>query len=369
MNYSETAPWSYWRCLQAIFHIISRNCVANVAEDLSQAQAWDLALKCAREHRSLPALAAALQREPDALAGIPQEIGDTLRQAQKDAALRDLGIYAQAIKLTEVLNRGDIAPVFLKGTAMLLAQSERDFGRREQVDIDLVVPPDQLVAASELLRGAGYRFTPIRKDGSLDFSAAGIATSRALSMSRYHHHLLPLVHPERSLAVELHKYPLPAEFNQIALLKDLLANASERRSYDVTFKIPSVESQIIQLVLGNFIHDGHAAAYRFPLRAADDYMRLLGRCDAMNEAIDWDRVRNACGSHLARFKSVIETALYPGEILNGTGSAGKLGAYFLEKRYVHERMAGALDNWARLRYLFSTALHNPGKIALKLTSR
>jgi hypothetical protein len=366
---SETASWSYWRCLQAVFQIISRKCVADAAKDLSQAQAWNLALKCVREHRSLPALASALQQEPEVIAKIPLVIGDTLRQAQRDAALRDLGIYAQAIKLTEVLNSGGIVPVFLKGTAMLLAQSAQDFGRREQVDIDLVVPPDQVLAACELLQGAGYRFTPTRKDGSLDLSATGIDTSRALGMSRYHHHLLPLVHPERSLAVELHKYPLPAEFNQTALLEELLASASERRSSDVTFKIPSVESQIIQLVLGNFVHDGHAAAHRFPLRAADDYMRLLGQCDAMNEATDWDRVRNACGSHLARFKSVIETAQYPGEILKSTGSAGKLSPYFLEKRYVHERMAWALDNWARLRYLFSTAVHNPGKIALKLTTR
>lgn len=126
-------------------------CLAPGAQALPDAAAVDPALlaRVARRHQVSALVAARLeeagQAVPDALA----------RQAEgaRRRALRQLGT---ALDLAEELERGGIVVVVLKGVAL----SQQAFGSpllRGAVDIDLLVRPEDVAAAWQVLARAGWR--------------------------------------------------------------------------------------------------------------------------------------------------------------------------------------------------------------------
>jgi hypothetical protein len=129
-------------------------------------------------------------------------------------------------------------------------------------DIDLLLPLDQLHAANAALCAVGFRLAPN-------------------DLPDDHHHLPPLITPDRQLAVELHHHVLP-EANPFAIDIDTVrARARVRRLGDVDALVLASEDALLHIC----VHLAWGHRYRwFPLRTLVDILTLT---TDSQPAVDW----------------------------------------------------------------------------------
>lgn len=317
----------------------------------------------ARSLDLLPALAVRLQQLGGGTGVLDEERDHLLQQALMDNTLRNLQISAQAVKLTLALNRAGVTPLFLKGTAGLLLGESDNIGFRRQVDIDLIVPPEATVEASNALLADGYRFCQF-PDGTSAVPLAPGHTASAIRASAAHHHLPPLVKEGYGATVELHTHFLPRRFQHNNPLQPLFDKASVAERHGVSFQMASPEHQLIHLVLGKFVHDGHRSRRTFPIREACDLVQLLKRDRG---DIDHQRVRQHCGASYPLFLGLV------GELMDYTrpdcvAGSVETGRYLslLQKRFESPAVARLLDAFARTEHLAHSLVYNPGKMSTYL---
>lgn len=99
----------------------------------------------------------------DALPLLPDSFRETLRHAAETWAARELGVISQARRLIGLLQAHGIQAIPLKGAAIMLGGFYPQPGLRPALDIDLLVPPDQLATADLLLEQHGYQPLPGRR--------------------------------------------------------------------------------------------------------------------------------------------------------------------------------------------------------------
>lgn len=203
----------------------------------------------AQQNDVLPSLAVRCEEQQIDSASLDNTRDELLKQELRENTLRNMRISAQAIKLTKQLNAAGITPLFLKGTALLLTENENNLGFRKQIDIDLLVEPSQLEAAAEVFLAGGYGFLE-SAGSSTSAPTLLIDTKTAMKRSATHHHLTPLAKAGYNAPVELHRHFLPRRFQSKNPLKPLFNAASEQQSHGASFLIPSVEYQMIHLLLG-----------------------------------------------------------------------------------------------------------------------
>jgi Uncharacterised nucleotidyltransferase len=124
------------------------------------------------------------QAQPDTPPEIAREIG-----AEAATLVRDnLAIAGEALRLQRLFDDASLPVLSIKG-ASLAVLAFGNLRLRSSMDIDLLVPPDTLAAAMELLAGAGYRrfdpppetsdmqlrqLMPLRKDLGFVHQATGL---------------------------------------------------------------------------------------------------------------------------------------------------------------------------------------------------
>jgi hypothetical protein len=282
-----------------------------------------------------------------------------LTQALRDNTLRNMQISAQALKLTRQLNAAGITPLFLKGTIQLLAQDAKNLGFRKQVDIDLLVEPKQLEAAADVFLAHGYGFYEFSDDPTSKPTLLP-DTFTAIKRSAAHHHLPPLAKDGYATTVELHRHFLPKRFQRKNPLQPLFNTASEQQSHGANFLIPSADYQIIHLLLGKVIHDGHLARRTFPIREACDYINVL---ENKKESINQDLVAQHCGKAYPIFSQLVaDFMIYkPGGTIINTGDISRR-LQIMQKRYDSPGLAKLLDAHARALHLGYSLLHSPAKL-------
>ncbi|NDD64833.1 MAG: hypothetical protein EBZ36_12810, partial [Acidobacteria bacterium] len=96
----------------------------------------------------------------DSLALIPADLQETLREAAETWAAREMGAVSEARRLIVLLQAHGIQAIPLKGTALMLGGYYPQPGLRPALDIDLVVPPEQVETADLLLARHGYSPLP-----------------------------------------------------------------------------------------------------------------------------------------------------------------------------------------------------------------
>ena len=74
---------------------------------------------------------------------LPEELSDFLKEVYELNLSRNNQILEQIHEITDILNKGNIFPVFLKGVGNLLDKLYSDVGERILGDIDLLVPVNQ----------------------------------------------------------------------------------------------------------------------------------------------------------------------------------------------------------------------------------
>ncbi len=284
---------------------------------------------------------------------------ELLTQALRENTVRNMQISAQAIKLTKQLNNAGITPLFLKGTVQLLTADTKNLGFRKQVDIDFLVEPAQLEAAAEVMLADGYGFYQFPADPSSEPTLLS-DTSTAIKLSAAHHHLPPLVKNGYATTVELHRHFLPKRFQRKIPLQPLFNTASEQQSHGANFLIPSAEYQIIHLLLGKVIHDGHLARRTFPIREACDYVSLL---ESEKGNINQDLVARHCGKAYPIFSQLVAelTTYKPEGAITTIGDISQR-MQLMQKRYDSPGLAKLLDAHARALHLGYSLLHSPAKL-------
>lgn len=154
---------------------------------------WDVLAAMAREQRLSPWLHWQLSRAPASLP-VPAAVRDALAEEFRRATLRSLRLQAELVRLHRLLKGAQVDHIVLKG-AFLAFHAYPHPALRPMRDIDVLVAPEQVLRAYEMLQAAGLR----RKE-----RLAGDAHAA----SEAHHHL-PGLMTQDGVVVELHNRLLP----------------------------------------------------------------------------------------------------------------------------------------------------------------
>lgn len=316
----------------------------------------------AYEQDVLPALAIRHSGRPIDRHCLGEEKTRLLKQALMENTLHNMSIKAQALKITRQLNQAGVVPVVLKGTARLLTMPSEHLGFRKQADIDLLVEPSQLKVAGDVFLADGYHF-------QLDAGAAagpkvladtGIDTNRAMKISAAHRHLPALVKDGCATAVELHRHHLPKRWQRNNPLEPLLRNAVQFEVLGATFLVPCTEHQIIHLILGKLVSDGHFTRRSFPIREACDLIDLL---DSAGERVDQAMLEKHCGTKFALFHAlVVELMAYRSPIsINNSHNTSRY-VRMMQRRFNSRFVRFSLDAAARVEHLSHQLAYSPARL-------
>ena len=154
---------------------------------------WGRTLQIADWHRLSPALFCHLQPRQDA----PAAVLSALERVYLANAARSMFMTSALRRVVDALVAADVPALLLKGAA-LVETVYPDPARREMLDLDILVPPPMLPAASAALTPLGYR--PHTDDGQ----ATGATMAMRFSLDE--HHGPALIGNEQLVAVELHRH-------------------------------------------------------------------------------------------------------------------------------------------------------------------
>jgi len=180
----------------------------------------------------LPALYSTLKRN-DLLRNLPGDLADYMAEIYTLNHNRNLSIIEQSREIARLLNEAGIEPVFLKGAAHLLQGLYREPGDRIMSDIDILIHPDQIQQAADILCQNGYSHPEVLAND--DFEK--------------HHHLPGFENPDRTAMVELHHTALADPYGK--LLKNEEAFTTKVEIKGLNASVLSLKNQKIL----SFVHD------------------------------------------------------------------------------------------------------------------
>jgi hypothetical protein len=151
---------------------------------------WDYLLTTAQMHGITPLLHQRLATLSSALEIIPKEAAARLTKLFTTNAHCNLAVVGELLRLQKQFQQTEISLLTFKGP--VLAQlAYGDWSLRQFVDLDLLVPADQVSQAQDLLLGEGYQPYPL-------LSKAQLTIYRTL------HNQLTYWHPQRQITLDLH---------------------------------------------------------------------------------------------------------------------------------------------------------------------
>ena len=230
-----------------------------------------------------------------------------LHEIYERHAARHVDRVAKLAEIGAALGESGITVTVLKGAA-LGSVVYRDPAFRTMGDVDLLVREHDLVAASRVLRRLGY---------TADDSWRPEAWYEA-----HHHHLAPLIAPDGSLIVELHRSIVEAGEGRVPV-DGLWERACLERIGGVPFRVLAPSDLLLHLCLhlarDNMFVDGKLR----DLRDMAETIRHYG------EAIEWDAVMTRAKEwQVARYvywalwlARDMAGAAVPGAVLEGLADA------------------------------------------------
>ena len=155
---------------------------------------WDAVVKLSTQQLVFPALYCNLKRE-GFLHYLPQDLVNYMEHITGLNRERNQQIIIQATALNTLLLNHGITPIFLKGTANLIAGLYTDIAERMLGDIDFIFSKQDYPKAIQLLRKNGYaevvkapyyfpnqhHYRRLKKDGNI----AAIEIHKAFTLERY----------------------------------------------------------------------------------------------------------------------------------------------------------------------------------------
>ncbi len=201
---------------------------------------WPRLIGLADRHLVLPALERALVRL-DRLPADP-ELVDVLATVSEANALRNEALRTQLGALGRSLNEAGLEACLLKGAIRLVDDLYPAPAWRYMSDLDILLPEEQAHEAWRHLQTLGYRAKVVA-------DALGIPD---------HHHLPPLLHPERAGMIEVHT-ALGHPRERRLLPADEVWRSSHVISVDgARFRVPTTDHQLVHAIGHQFLqHRGH----------------------------------------------------------------------------------------------------------------
>lgn len=202
---------------------------------------WERFVQVGSQHLVLPALFTGFKRH-GLLELIPADLFEYLKKIHSLNYRRNEKILSQSGNITKLFNSRGIEPVFLKGAGHLFQGLYHDQGDRMMTDIDIMVPEPYIYDAASILLENGYLND--EDDKPEDFEG--------------HHHLPGFYHPKAVAFVELHSSPLPAKYDKLMPVEEIIAE-KERPGIDGAWVLSPKHQMIL-----SFIHDQvHDREFRY----------------------------------------------------------------------------------------------------------
>ena len=226
---------------------------------------WDSIVKIGSVHLMLPAIYWRLHSK-NLLVYLPKSLVEYLKEVTRLNRERNEAILEQLHAIRLLFDKHKVSYVFLKGSALLSAGFYKNIAERMIGDIDILIAPNQLLFANELLLKSGY--TPTE-------------TQIETYFFRDHRHL-PRIYSENAIAaVELHerlfnRYEVPS-----LISKNILNNKQELNS----FNIPKSEHLLFHSILNWQINDFGARYDRISLRTAYDGLIMDNKFSGILDSI------------------------------------------------------------------------------------
>ncbi len=207
-----------------------------------------------------PALAGALQRK-GLFTLIPAEVQEVLSTIQNLNYARNDILSNQLISISTALNQIGIQPVLLKGAIALTSGQYPGAEDRVVGDLDLLVPDEQIEAATTALAEIGYEVQ--------DEYAKWVLPSHL----KNHHHGFPLMHPSLLVKVELHRR-IQKDKADDALLSMALHCKPYSFTNTATVLIPDPATRLLHNMLHCQISDRQRAKQVLNLRQVLEFAAL-----------------------------------------------------------------------------------------------
>lgn len=164
---------------------------------------WDRLIELALYHKMLPLLCQLLSQNSQDC--IPASIRDRFHEMASDIAMRNMALTRELLRLLALLHAHEIDALTFKGPALTSSLYDhlalRLFG-----DLDIIVPPPDILRARDLLFASGYR--PLSTSEKHASEAAMLRDGHALHIEHETNHILVDLHWRLGGALS----PLPLTF-------------------------------------------------------------------------------------------------------------------------------------------------------------
>lgn len=244
---------------------------------------WEQLVWVSSDHLVLPALYLNV-KGAGLLPDLPEDLIDHLEEITSLNRNRNLEIIKQAKEITSLLNKHNISPIFLKGTAHLLSGLYKDIAERMVGDIDFLVAEKDLIIAGEILIEEGYV--------SLGF---GKFDPDTLSITKHY----PRLKNENYVsAVEIHRQPIEIPWDK-NFNYELIEKSKKRINIGVDAFIPSCEHQILHNLLNVQLNDKAFIMTKIYLRQMYDLLLLSNSINPLDTIKEYGHYFTPLNSNLA----------------------------------------------------------------------
>ncbi len=239
---------------------------------------WDKVVKVSTAQYVLPALYCNFFRA-NFLHYLPKNLVVYMQYVTDENRKRNLKFISQAKELNKLLLSNNIKPIFLKGTANLIAKIYQDIGERMVGDIDFIFSKEDYSKAINLLKDNGY-----------------------CEVKKYDYYFpdeihYPRLHKENLIAaIEIHHEIL----HEKKYLKEFNFELIEKDHQLIEeFRVLSYSNKINISIIANQINDNHYYYNRISLRNAYDVFLLSKKTNAQNAVNKLDKLMTPSSCFLA----------------------------------------------------------------------
>jgi hypothetical protein len=205
----------------------------SIANELMSAEiAWERFVALADNHLILQALYPKI-KDHKLEESLPEEVTEHLKYIFELTSQRNLTVISQTEKLTTVLRKEGIAPLYMKGVGNILDGLYKNPGERILHDIDILVPEEKFEHAAEILIKDGYRSNYTYKP----------------ELKEKNRHYPILFKEGEPVYVELHRMPVGSRYTRYFNTEMVFASAKPPLAYPDCL-VMSDEHKIIH----NFMH-------------------------------------------------------------------------------------------------------------------
>jgi hypothetical protein len=249
---------------------------------------WNQMVSTGSDNLVLPSFYLALEKNK-LLEYIPNDLSEYLKEVFALNTERNKKILAESLLVNRLLKDGGIQCVFMKGVANLMDGLYAHVGERMIYDIDIIVPRDLMVPASELLLKNGY--VPVKK-----------YNPRTLASTMHY----PLLIREGSVAgIEIHRLPTQYLYMKALSAEDVFRESVNARNEKEVFIMGHQQRMIHNFIHAQLMHNGH---YHASVSLRDLYdLFLLGRTMEPEETLNSFRFyRKQSGAYLKLMQKVFD---------------------------------------------------------------